>query len=64
MPKWWNKPITWGDSVKASLVGVALTGVVYGGLAIMVKVATRNLVEAHEALKDQCTEVGFEEEES
>lgn len=26
-PSWWNTPITWGSSVKASLVSLALSGV-------------------------------------
>ena len=33
-PKCWDKPITWGDNIKASLIGAALAGLVFGGMKL------------------------------
>lgn len=29
-PKWWNKPVTWGDSFKAAGVGMLISAIMWG----------------------------------
>lgn len=42
---WWNKPITNGDQVMASLKGMAVSAVMMGGLAVIGKIAEKRAAE-------------------
>lgn len=57
MPKWWNKPVTWGDSFKAGGIGLAISALAYGAMigisAIQSHKEAKKLKEWREAARQQ-----------
>ena len=44
-PKWWDKPVTWGDSFKAAGIGMLISAIMWGVMVGIGELESRKSAE-------------------